>query len=231
LAVGQSVTLAAVTAGIASALYGWRSCCIERQPAYRLGTGSVSVQLINLGHYGNPLMSPCNISTRSAAVTTLPASQITTTSAVIPEASTQRRKCLRTASKRINRNYGMDAPHFWILTMARPPNGDTSLTGLAPGTTYHFRASAAVPPDYKRSDLTFTTLNANLASMTLSAGTLTPAFNAAHDLLCKRDQRRHSITVTPVAFDDQATITVNGVPVVTGEPAIHRLGYGYASIT
>jgi len=59
--------------------------------------------------------------------------------------------------------------------------------------------------------------NAALASMAVSAGTLSPAFGSG--ILTYTDSVGNSvsaITVTPVAADSTATITVNNIPVTTG---------------
>ncbi|MCE9610824.1 MAG: cadherin-like beta sandwich domain-containing protein, partial [Chthoniobacter sp.] len=94
----------------------------------------------------------------------------------------------------------------------------TTLTGLTPGTTYHFRVRVtnAGSAGYG-SDLTFDTppQNANLNNLTLSSGTLSPAFaTATTDYTATTSSS--SVTITPVADDASATIRVNGTVVASG---------------
>lgn len=97
--------------------------------------------------------------------------------------------------------------------------GDTNvpvtatLTGLQPGTQYFFRARGT---DTVGIGLSFTTLSAdaNLASLTLSSGSLSPVFDAGTlSYTASVGYRSYSLTVTPTKAQANATITVNGVPV------------------
>lgn len=59
--------------------------------------------------------------------------------------------------------------------------------------------------------------NANLSNLTISAGTLTPAFaSATLGYTDAVSNATTSVTVTPTVADATATVTVNGVPVTSG---------------
>src|SRR4029077_17477246 len=59
--------------------------------------------------------------------------------------------------------------------------------------------------------------NANLSNLTLSAGTLTPAFSSGTlSYTASVSNATTSITETPTTADATATIKVNGVSVVSG---------------
>ena len=62
--------------------------------------------------------------------------------------------------------------------------------------------------------------NADLSNLTLSAGTLTPAFApGTTSYTASVSNATTSITETPTAAQPNATITVNGSPVVSGTPS------------
>ncbi len=66
----------------------------------------------------------------------------------------------------------------------------------------------------------FVSSNADLSNLTLSTGTLTPAFAAATiNYSASVANAVTSITATPTASDVNATITVNGSPVTSGSPS------------
>ncbi len=109
-------------------------------------------------------------------------------------------------------------------------NGTTStsfnavLTGLQPGTLYHFRAKGVnITGSSHGEDLTFTTLNdtAALTGLKPGTGTLSPAFNSggtAYSLTVPN--ATSSITFTPtVSAQSQATVRINGQPVASGSPS------------
>lgn len=102
-----------------------------------------------------------------------------------------------------------------------------ALTGLMPDTTYHFRVNGS---GYSGSDQTFTTLknNANLASLTTTAGSLTPAFDSGITRYTVAVAAgTSSVTVTPSVSDSTATLKVNGVSLTSGsESSPASLGYG-----
>ena len=92
-----------------------------------------------------------------------------------------------------------------------------AISGLLPGTTYHFRAVATVTGRTAYGvDLTFTTTQlAALASLTANAGTLAPPFSPAgsqFDLTTYAE----IITLTPVTTNPAATVMVNGDEVTSG---------------
>ena len=65
-----------------------------------------------------------------------------------------------------------------------------------------------------------TTNNANLSSLIVSQGTLSPTFASnvtAYTVPVRNDTS--SVTVTPTSADPQATITVNGGVVASGTPS------------
>ena len=93
------------------------------------------------------------------------------------------------------------------------------LTGLTPGTTYHFRASATNGVVSNGGDLTFTTFgnNANLSDLALSNGTLSPVFaSGTTDYTASVSNATASITLTPFLADSAATVKVNAVAVASG---------------
>jgi gliding motility-associated-like protein len=62
--------------------------------------------------------------------------------------------------------------------------------------------------------------NANLAGLTISSGTLTPAFaTATTSYTASIANATTSVTVTPTTSDTHATVTVNGVAVASGSPS------------
>jgi alpha-tubulin suppressor-like RCC1 family protein len=93
-----------------------------------------------------------------------------------------------------------------------------TLTGLTPGTTYHFRVNgASIVGTGNGNDLTFATIsnNANLSNLVLSSGTLAPVFaSGTTSYTASVPNATASVTVTPTKADATATVTVNG-----GSPA------------
>ena len=96
----------------------------------------------------------------------------------------------------------------------------TALTGLTPGTTYHYRANGANSYGTTNGgDLTFTTLsnNANLSNLVPSIGTLSPVFSSsATSYTASVSNATASITVAPTVAGIAATVKVNGVTVASG---------------
>ena len=94
-----------------------------------------------------------------------------------------------------------------------------TIGGLAFGTTYHYRIVATSAYGIvKGEDMSFTTTTeAALAGLTLSSGTLAPAFTTltlGYDATVPHATT--NITVTPVLTSATAMVTVNGSPVVSG---------------
>jgi cadherin-like protein len=94
------------------------------------------------------------------------------------------------------------------------------LTGLTPGTTYHYRVNASSSAGSSNgSDLTFTSIStdASLASMTLSVGTLAPAFSGNTLIYTASVPNTAStISITPTTTQSAATVQVNNATVVSG---------------
>jgi alpha-tubulin suppressor-like RCC1 family protein len=90
------------------------------------------------------------------------------------------------------------------------------LSGLTPGTTYHYRLVATGEHAVIRgADMTFTTLsdNARLAGIGLEAGTLSPAFDPNQtSYITTVSHETETIKLTPLAEHPGATVTVNGNP-------------------
>ncbi|MBX7210334.1 MAG: cadherin-like beta sandwich domain-containing protein [Verrucomicrobiaceae bacterium] len=89
-----------------------------------------------------------------------------------------------------------------------------NVTSLAPGTAYSFKAYAtnAAGTSYTSTG-SFTTpsTNADLSSLSLSSGTLSPVFaSGTTSYTAGVPNPVSSITVTPVKADANATVTVNG---------------------
>lgn len=74
---------------------------------------------------------------------------------------------------------------------------------------------------------------ATLSNMTLSSGTLTPAFGSGvYTYTDNVPYTVSSITLTPIATDSRATITVNGTAVASGTPSAPiTLNYGTNTVT
>jgi gliding motility-associated-like protein len=140
---------------------------------------------------------------------------------------------LTIAANNASRNYGVANPTF-TATYTGFVNGDTQ-AGLTtqptlsttatlaslPGT-YPITASGAVNSNYTigytAGTLTVAPLtNANLANLTVSTGTLSPAFATATTAYTVTVANTvNSITITPTSADATATIKVNGNPVTSG---------------
>ncbi|MVN21798.1 Ig-like domain-containing protein [Mucilaginibacter arboris] len=95
---------------------------------------------------------------------------------------------------------------------------NTSVGNLAPGT-YVFRWSITNSCNTSTSNVTITvkSSNANLTNLTLSAGTLLPAFTAAIiSYTATVADNAASITLTPFTADPNATVKINNTTVVSG---------------
>ncbi|MEZ0276999.1 MAG: beta strand repeat-containing protein, partial [Roseimicrobium sp.] len=125
-------------------------------------------------------------------------------------------------------SYGSEA----IVTLS-PANGTSTqnvsanISGLTPGTLYHYRLTATNGAGtMSTSDGTFTTLsnNANLAGLTLSSGAPSPAFDSAiTSYAVSVPNAVSSFTVTPTVQQPNATVKVDNVTVVPGNasPAVN----------
>jgi len=120
--------------------------------------------------------------------------------------------------------WGLTTNYGSVTTSIFPGSGSSTLgfsaalPGLIPGTNYHFRFTATNAFGWGwGADQTFTTVstNANLSSLTVSIGTLTPAFNpGTNSYSLAVSNIVSSITLTSVVADATATISnrINGGP-------------------
>jgi len=110
------------------------------------------------------------------------------------------------------------------------------ISGLTPGTTYHYRTVASGTGGIVRgADLTFTTLsdNAKLAALGLSTGTLAPVFEkTGTGYVATVPFATDGVAVTPVTDHPAASVKVEGVPVASGSPSgLIPLPVGNTTIT
>lgn len=100
----------------------------------------------------------------------------------------------------------------------------TQLTGLSPGTTYHYRLTGtSIGGTSNSANVIFTTsgFNANLASLILSSGSIQPNFSPLNTSYAANvSSTTSSITVTPTAATPTSTVTVNGAPVASGTASL-----------
>ncbi len=155
-------------------------------------------------------------------VTTLAASSITATSVVL--------------NGSVNANGTSTAPSFdyglatsYGSTVAGTPTAITgssatpvsaSLTGLNPGTTYHYRLNGTNTGGITRSAaVIFTTagFNSNLSNLTLSSGALNPVFSpATTGYTANVLSTTTTVTVTPTVATPTSTVKVNWANVASG---------------
>ena len=108
------------------------------------------------------------------------------------------------------------------VTGAAATAATATASGLLPGTIYHFRCVAqGAGGTTTGADMTFTTTaTATLSNLTLSGGTLFPAFTSStsstSNYLATVPAATASLTVTPVASLPDATVKVNGRLVTSG---------------
>ena len=163
-------------------------------------------------------------------IATLAATSVTSTSAVLNGTVNA-----NGGTATMSFDYGLDST-YGVSTAGTPATVtgssatavSTTLTGLTPSTTYHFRTNAFAI--YNGGDLSFTTAsnNANLASLTPSAGTLNPVFaSGTSSYTVSLPDVTASLTFTPTVADSNATVTVNGVAVTSGNASSPiALNYG-----
>jgi autotransporter-associated beta strand protein len=129
---------------------------------------------------------------------------------------------------------GLPAPTFqWYLGMsgdtANPLAGATTGTYTTPALTedanYWVRATnSAGSADSYTAAIHVISSNASLAGLTLSAGSLSPTFaTGISHYSASVPNATDSITLSPLAADPNASVTVNGIPVVT-TPAYNPSG-------
>ncbi len=223
--VGDSITLATATGSGLPASY------IVTGPATRqgdrltiTGPGLVSVIAYQPGdsYWQSSDIAQRFINAPQPEVTTLAATNIGVTTATI-RATINPNGSVTTAQfqRGPNAGYGTNS----AITLS-PNNGtlpqdvSLALTGLTPGATYHFRATATSPfGTTDGADLTFTTIsnNADLAALALSAGALSPDFaSGTTSYSATVANATAGIAITPTAFESHATITVNDGAISSG---------------
>lgn len=129
--------------------------------------------------------------------------------------------------------YGLTAPVTLAPDDGSAPQVVTApLTGLAAGTVHHYRLTAAGGTSGSTADATFTTPPA-LTSLTVGAGTLSPAFApGTTSYTASVPYTTTSITLTPTVDGPNSTVRVNGTLVTSGSPAAAiSLGIGANFIT
>ena len=129
-------------------------------------------------------------------------------------------------STAVSFEYGLTTSYGTVVT-ATPANlTGTAATaasatpgGLLSGLTYHYRVVATSSGGtVTGEDMTFTTTTlSGLASLTISAGTLSPGFAVSNTgYIVTVSNGTSAITVTPVASYGTSTIKVNGTTVASG---------------
>lgn len=106
------------------------------------------------------------------------------------------------------------------IISSTPTAVSVSLTGLTPGTTYHFRVNGVSGVGTSHGgDLIFTTLstNAGLSGLVLSNGTLSPVFDTGTtSYTAAVTFPVTSVTLRPTLANAGASVTVNGVSITAG---------------
>jgi alpha-tubulin suppressor-like RCC1 family protein len=190
-----------------------------------LVTGEVFTSPLNGGSAAATLML---VTEPLPGVTTLPATSLTGSSAVLNGVVTAGNSTVS-----VSFDYGTTTAYGSSIS-ATPATVSGSLpvavsatpTGLLPLTTYHFRVNDGT---YAGSDATFTTPNndASLSSLTVSEGSLSPAFAggtfAYTDTVATTTT---AITFTANVSDSNATLKLNGVSISSGSGNLANLGYG-----
>lgn len=130
----------------------------------------------------------------------------------------------------ISFEYGLDAS-YGMIRSATPASVSGSkevavsanISGLLPGTVYHFRVVVSGYGGVVRGrDLTFTTLsdNALLAGMHLSSGTLAPDFDrGTTHYVATVPYATGAVAVVPASEHPGARVLVDGAPVASGSPS------------
>lgn len=123
-------------------------------------------------------------------------------------------------------DYGLTTDYGNVATAIQSPLtgvidalATVSLSGLLPGSTYHYRVrGVSAGGTGVGAGATFATPStiATLSSLLLSAGALNPAFaGATTDYSVAVSHATTSLTIAPTATHPLATITVNGSPVTS----------------
>ncbi|MBK8035659.1 MAG: cadherin-like beta sandwich domain-containing protein [Verrucomicrobiaceae bacterium] len=185
--VGDTITLSATTSSALPARYivtGPASLNGDKLTINAAGLVTVLAYQPGDSYWQSSDIRHAYINLAAPVVTTLAATNVGTTTATLnatvnPNGSTATAMFQSGTSA----SYGTNSP----ITLTAPAgvsaeNVSLGLTGLLPGTTYHFRVSASnLGGTDNGDDLTFTTLSndASLSALALSSGTLAPAFASA----------------------------------------------------
>ena len=169
------------------------------------------------------------------AATPLAATSVTTSSAVLNGTVNA-----YGSSASVTFDYGLDTSYGTnVAASPATVTGSTNtavslaLTGLQPGTTYHYRVNAVSSVGSTSSaDMTFATPNCYLSALAPGTGSLSPAFSSTvYSYAVAVDGSVSSFSLTPTTADSGATVTVNGVSVTSGSASSPiALGYGNNAI-
>jgi uncharacterized repeat protein (TIGR03803 family) len=187
------------------------------------GPGGITVYAWQAGdnYFQSSNMAMQQLNIPAPTVTTLAASSVTTTGAVL-NGSVNPNGYTATAKFQsgLSSGYGTDtAVTLSPANGVTPQNISATLTGLTPGTTYHFRVSGTnVGGSGTGDDLTFTTLDADLGGLALSTGTLSPAFAAT------------TTAYTSSVGNSVANATVTATSAYAGETLEARVNAGAYSV-
>ncbi len=193
--------------------------------------------------YGVPSIEVNDVGFRVASVaapsaTSFPASTIGGTSATLNGSVNA-----NGGATTVSLQYGLTSSYGATATASPASVTGTSatlvsaaLSGLTPGTNYHYRVVATnFGGTTSGADMTFTagSNNANLAALCLSSGALVPAFDKLTTIYATTvTYATTSVAVTPMTEYSGATVHVNGVPVTTGTAsAPFSLPVGNTAIT
>ena len=156
------------------------------------------------------------------SATSQSASAITGTSATLHGSVNTNRN-----SVTVSFEYGLDET-YGNAAVASPASASgnrvvsvsSGISGLTPGTLYHYRVVASSYGGIVRSeDMTFTTLsdNAKLAGLSLDAGVLAPEFEkTTTGYVATVPFAIDSVTLTPVTDHFGASVKIDGLPVASG---------------
>ncbi len=168
------------------------------------------------------------INAPAPGVNTLAATAIGTTTATL-NATVDPNGNTATAQFQIGQTVGYGSNFALSLANDRDvfaQNVTINLTGLLPGTTYHFRTTATNSIGTTNGvDFTFTTIstNADLSALTLSTGTLSPAFGSGTTAYTASvSNATGSVTITPVLAESHAVMVISGsgsatIPLTVGQ--------------
>jgi alpha-tubulin suppressor-like RCC1 family protein len=185
--VGDTITLGATASSALPARYivtGPASLNGDKLTIHAAGLVTVLAYQPGDSYWQSSDIRHAHINLAPPSATTLAATNVGTTSATL-NATVNANGSATTAmfQRGTSISYGTDSP----ITLTSPSgivaeNVSLELTGLLPGTTYHFRVSASNLGGTANGDnVTFTTLSddASLSALTMSSGTLSPVFTGA----------------------------------------------------